>query len=94
VALAHQAGQIKLANFIFFPIISGKGTDLLVFENIADGRVARFFMVKHTKMLIIYTKLSSTLPDGQKYSNSRKIDQMAIKYTKIYHCKALQNLPK
>jgi hypothetical protein len=23
-----------------------------------------------------------------------KIDQMAIKYTKIFHCKTLQNLPK
>jgi hypothetical protein len=26
--------------------------------------------------------------------NGRKIDQMAIKYTYIFHCKALQNLPK
>jgi hypothetical protein len=26
--------------------------------------------------------------------NGRKVDQMAIKYTNIYHCKTLQNLPK
>jgi hypothetical protein len=29
-----------------------------------------------------------------KYFNVRKIDQMVIKYTKIFHCKTLQNLPK
>jgi hypothetical protein len=27
-------------------------------------------------------------------SNGRKIDQMVIKYTKIFHSKTLQNLPK
>jgi hypothetical protein len=27
-------------------------------------------------------------------SKRSKIDQMAIKYTKIFHCKNLQNLPK
>jgi hypothetical protein len=26
--------------------------------------------------------------------NGSKIDQMAITYTNIFHCKALQNLPK
>jgi hypothetical protein len=24
----------------------------------------------------------------------RKVDQMAIKYTNIFHCKTLQNIPK
>jgi hypothetical protein len=27
-------------------------------------------------------------------SNGRKIDQMFIKYTNIFHCKTFQNLPK
>jgi hypothetical protein len=27
-------------------------------------------------------------------SNGRKIDLMVLKYTKIFHCKTLQNLPK
>jgi hypothetical protein len=30
----------------------------------------------------------------QNVPNGRKIDQMAIKYTNIFHCKTLQNLPK
>jgi hypothetical protein len=32
-------------------------------------------------MTIKYTKLSQNIPNG------RKIDQMAIKYTNIFHCK-------
>jgi hypothetical protein len=28
------------------------------------------------------------------FYNGRKIDQMIIKYTKIFHCKTFQNLPK
>jgi hypothetical protein len=28
------------------------------------------------------------------YENDSKIDQMAIKFANIFHCKALQNLPK
>jgi hypothetical protein len=35
-----------------------------------------------------YTKLP------QNISNGRKIDQMVIKYTKIFHSKTLRNLPK
>jgi hypothetical protein len=35
-----------------------------------------------------YTKWSQTVPNG------RKIDQMAIKYTNIFHCKPLKKLPK
>jgi hypothetical protein len=30
----------------------------------------------------------------QNISNGCKIDEMAMKYTNIYHCKFLQNLPK
>jgi hypothetical protein len=29
-----------------------------------------------------------------KIPNGRKIDQMAIKYSNIFYCKTLQNLPK
>jgi hypothetical protein len=35
-----------------------------------------------------YTEWPQNIPDG------RKIDQLAIKYTNIIHCKILQNLPK
>jgi hypothetical protein len=36
------------------------------------------------------------LPDKiyKKIPNGRKIDQTAIKYTNIFHCKTLQDLPK
>jgi hypothetical protein len=40
-----------------------------------------------------YTKLPQNIPDGHKISNGRKIDQMVIKYTKIFHSKTLQNIP-
>jgi hypothetical protein len=39
-------------------------------------------------MTIKYTKLPYRIPNG------REIDQVAIKYTHIFQCKALQNLPK
>jgi hypothetical protein len=39
-------------------------------------------------MTIKYSKIPYGIPD------SREIDQMAIKYTNIFRCKALQNLPK
>jgi hypothetical protein len=42
--------------------------------------VARFFPVQHTK-------------SGKKVPNGRKIYQKATKYTNIFHCKTLQNLP-
>jgi hypothetical protein len=35
-----------------------------------------------------YTKWPYNMPIG------RKIDQIAIKYTNIFHCETLQNLPK
>jgi hypothetical protein len=35
-----------------------------------------------------YTKWPQHLP------NIRNLNQMALKYTNIFHCKALQNLPK
>jgi hypothetical protein len=45
--------------------------------------------------------LGTKYHNGEKYtkwplniSNSRKMDQMVIKYIKIFYCKTLQNLPK
>jgi hypothetical protein len=56
--------------------------------------VARFVLVQHTKtgkmnqITIKFTKCP------QNISNASKIDQKVIKYTSIFHCKFLQNLPK
>jgi hypothetical protein len=58
------------------------------------NRVARFFNVQYTKtekiypLIIIYPKATKYVP------HSRKIDQMAIKCSNIFHCKTLQNLPE
>jgi hypothetical protein len=57
-------------------------------------RVARFFLAQHTKtrkkfqITIKYKERPQNIPNG------RKIDQMAIKYTNIFHRKSFQNLPK
>jgi hypothetical protein len=57
-----------------------------------DIRVARFFLTPYTKTgknIPNYhniTKWQKTVP------NRRKIFQLAIKYTNIFHSKALQNL--
>jgi hypothetical protein len=41
------------------------------------------------------TKLPQNTPKGHKIlANGRKIDQTSIKYANIFHCKALQSLPK
>jgi hypothetical protein len=40
------------------------------------------------QIIIKYTKCQQNVPNG------RKIDQMAIIYTKIFHCNSLQNLAK
>jgi hypothetical protein len=45
------------------------------------SRVARYFWVQHAKT-------------GKKIPKLREIYKMAIKYTIIFHCKTLQNLPK
>jgi hypothetical protein len=57
----------------------------------AKSRVARFFLLQHTKIYQItikYTKWPQHIPSG------RKIDQMDIKFTNIFHCKTIKNLPK
>jgi hypothetical protein len=43
---------------------------------------------KYTKLTLKCTKWPQYIPNG------RKIDQMAIKYTNIFRCKSLKNLPK
>jgi hypothetical protein len=57
-------------------------------------RVARFFVTQYTKTgenipnYYNITKWPLNIPNG------RKIFQMTIKYTNIFHSKALQDLPK
>jgi hypothetical protein len=55
------------------------------------SRVARFFLVQTTKWRK-YTKIPRSIPNVNK--NITVIDQVSIKYTNIFHCKTLQNLPK
>jgi hypothetical protein len=42
---------------------------------------------QHVQIKQITTKYTKWLQNG------RKIDQMAVKYTNIFHCKALKDLP-
>jgi hypothetical protein len=45
---------------------------------VVQGRVARFFLVLHTKTGKIYTALPQNIPNGRKiYKNGCKIDQMS-----------------
>jgi hypothetical protein len=48
-------------------------------------RVARFFLVQNTKKIY---QMAATMATG------RKVDQMAIKYTNVFHCKTLKKFPK
>jgi hypothetical protein len=58
-------------------------------------RVARFFLVQHTKTGKNIPNYQIRYPQsGQKGTHGRKILQTAKKITKIVHPKALQNLPK
>jgi hypothetical protein len=50
------------------------------------GRVARFFVTQYTKTGVKYTKLP---PNYQNIPNCRYVSQMVIKYTNIFHSKAL-----
>jgi hypothetical protein len=63
-------------------------------KSLAYGTVARFFLDQNTTT-------GENIPDYHKIyqmakniSNGRKKDQMVIKYTKIFHSKTHQNLPK
>jgi hypothetical protein len=51
------------------------------------SKVARFFLMQHTKTGKRYQMVI-------KVPNGRKIDQKGIKYTIIFHFKTLQNIPK
>jgi hypothetical protein len=52
------------------------------------NRVARFFFVQYIQTGEKYTKGPQNIPYGH------RIFQMAIKYTKIFQTKALQNILK
>jgi hypothetical protein len=58
------------------------------------GKVARFFLARHTKMVKIYqmaTEMPTQWPqNGKNVPNCSK----NAKYSNISHSKALQNLPK
>jgi hypothetical protein len=58
------------------------------------GMVARFFVSQYTKTWKIYQITSKYTKVPQNMPNGSKIDQMAMKYTSIFHCQTLQNLPK
>jgi hypothetical protein len=60
--------------------------DSFVISVPVDIRVARFFFVQNTKT-------GQNLPNFHELKN-RKMDQVSIKYTNIFHCKTLQNLPQ
>jgi hypothetical protein len=60
-------------------------------KNVLLTRVARFFLVQHTKIYQITiknTKWPQNIPNGI------KIDQQAIKQTNIFKCKYLWKIPK
>jgi hypothetical protein len=50
-------------------------------ESLLESRAARFILVHHNKT-------AKSIP------KQGKLFQMAIKYTNVFHCKTLQNLPK
>jgi hypothetical protein len=58
------------------------------------NKVARFFLAQHTKTGEIYQITTTYTKWSQNRPNGRKIDQTAIKYTNIFHCKSLKKLPK
>jgi hypothetical protein len=58
------------------------------------SRVARFFLLQLTKMGKIYQITRKNTKCQQNMANRRKIYQMGMKYTNIFLCKILQNLPK
>jgi hypothetical protein len=57
------------------------------------ARVARFFLVQHTKTENIYQMTTKYTKRPKSTPNGCKIDQMSIKYTNIFHCKTLKNYP-
>jgi hypothetical protein len=56
--------------------------------NRSEITVARFFSCSKL------TKTGKKLPKDHKHKLYRKIFQVVIKYTNIFHSKTLQNLPK
>jgi hypothetical protein len=60
----------------------------IYFSRPVSSRAARFFLVQHAKMGDNITN------DHKIYQMVNKIYQSAVKYTDIFPCKTLQNLPK
>jgi hypothetical protein len=51
------------------------------------SRVARFILVQHTKKSKIYQIIMKNTKWPQNIPHGRKIEDIAIKYTNILHCK-------
>jgi hypothetical protein len=91
------------SNF-FFAKCSSRGKTMEIVLIIPEGTIFRSFRCNfpglpdssgHNKPKQGYIyQIATKLPDGHKTPNGNKIDQTAIKFTNIFHCKALQNLPK
>jgi hypothetical protein len=86
-----------LKHFVCFSLTGATGTDTATGAATKQQsmaaisqhyRVARFLLVQDTKNVEKCTKWPKNIPNGL------KIDQMVIKYAKIFHFKTLQNLPK
>jgi hypothetical protein len=59
------------------------------------SRVARFFLVQNIKMgKNVYQITTNYTKCPLNKTKDRKMDQVEIKYTGIFRCKTLQNLPK
>jgi hypothetical protein len=103
LSLQRMKGENEVGqkNCFSFAAVGNKGTCVQVFvtgvinlQVVCGNRVARFFFTQYTKTekkipnYHNFTKMSKNIP------NDRKIFRMTIKYTSIFHSKALQNLPK
>jgi hypothetical protein len=57
-------------------------------------RVARFFLTQYTKTVKTIPNYHNITKWTQSIPNSRKMFQMTIECTNIFHSRPLQNLPK
>jgi hypothetical protein len=90
---SHQLfSLIRESYFLWFCFSSA---NCVSFRKRKKTRVARFFLTQYSKTREKY-QITTTLPNCHRIHipNDRKIYQMTITYTSIFHSKALQNLPK
>jgi hypothetical protein len=68
--------------------------DNLLFFLPSNSGLPDFSWSKLTKRGKVFQIITKYTKWPKNISNGHKIDQMVIKYTKIFHSKTLQNLPK